>query len=257
MQGASPLASPATCTRAALARRALAVPAGGAQGDGCLLTLLPMSPAGACPVGRLLTLLSRQPQGACLLCRPPTPPLACFLSPSPCPFPPGKGEILVHFAGGSAPGTPVLNRLRHLQLLPSMSPVGVCLRNLQLGAKPTEPPFYWQCRQPRRGGTGGDGTIRRKRRRRLRWSSPGAGRAVPPGKAIPRRQKEISKNPIDKVGIMCYNGGAKRKTQGKAPADAPTTPTRRAERDTAQRNNGMENAKTSGTCMPITPPPQP
>ena len=42
---------------------------------------------------------------------------------------------------------------------------------------------------------------------------------------------------------MCYNGGAKRKTQGKAPADAPTTPTRRAERDTAQRNNGMENAK--------------
>ena len=39
-----------------------------------------------------------------------------------------------------------------------------------------------QCRQPRRGGTGGDGTIRRKRRRRLRWSSPpGQGEQVPQG----------------------------------------------------------------------------
>ena len=41
---------------------------------------------------------------------------------------------------------------------------------------------YEQCRQPRREGTGGDGTIRRKRRRRLRWSSPpGLGEPVPPG----------------------------------------------------------------------------
>ena len=41
---------------------------------------------------------------------------------------------------------------------------------------------YEQCRQPRRGGTGGDGTIRRKRRRRLRWSSPpGQGEPVPLG----------------------------------------------------------------------------
>ena len=43
-----------------------------------------------------------------------------------------------------------------------------------------------QCRQPRRGGTGGDGTIRRKRRRRLRWSSPpGQGEPVPQGFSHP------------------------------------------------------------------------
>ena len=42
----------------------------------------------------------------------------------------------------------------------------VRLRNRQLGAKAIEPPFYWQCRQPRRGGTGGEEL------RRLRWSSP-------------------------------------------------------------------------------------
>ena len=42
-----------------------------------------------------------------------------------------------------------------------------------------------QCRQPRRGGPGGDGTIRRKRRRRLRWSSPpGQGEQVPPGACL-------------------------------------------------------------------------
>ena len=41
------------------------------------------------------------------------------------PYPPaplprrGRGEkFLVYFAGGSAPGTPALNRLRHLQILP-------------------------------------------------------------------------------------------------------------------------------------------
>ena len=35
------------------------------------------------------------------------------------PSPAGKGgKFLVCFAGGSAPGTPALNRLRHLQILP-------------------------------------------------------------------------------------------------------------------------------------------
>ena len=121
---------------------------GGAQGDGCLLTLPPCPRRGACPVGRLLTLPSRQPQGG-LPSLPPANPAFSLLSfphpPAPLPLR-GRGRFLVHFAGGSAPGTPVLNRLRHLQLLPPMSPAGVCLRNLQLGAKPTEPPFYWQCR---------------------------------------------------------------------------------------------------------------
>ncbi len=45
---------------------------------------------------------------------------------------------------------------------------------------------YKQCQQPRRGGTGGDGTIRRKRRRRLRWSSPpGQVEQVPRGFSSP------------------------------------------------------------------------
>ena len=33
------------------------------------------------------------------------------------PFPAGRGEPKVYFAGGFAPGTPALNRLRHLQTL--------------------------------------------------------------------------------------------------------------------------------------------
>ena len=46
-------------------------------------------------------------RGACLSPRPPTPPLALFLPPSPRPLPPrGRGCPKVYFAGGFAPGTP-------------------------------------------------------------------------------------------------------------------------------------------------------
>ena len=107
--------------------------------------------------------------------------LFCPLSPRP-PSRREGGRFLVYFAGGFAPGTPAFNRLRHVQFLPCRCPAGVCPRRRQFGAKPIESPFHGQCRQPRRGGTGGDGTIRRKRRRRLRWSSPpGQGEQVPPG----------------------------------------------------------------------------
>ena len=133
----------------------------------CLLA--DVRPAPAVPCG-----------AACLPCRPPALPLTCFVAPiPPAPFPAGRGSPKVYFAGGSAPGTPALNRLRHLQNLPSGCPAHGSLR---FGAKPKEPPFHGLCRQPRRGGTGGDGTIRRKRRRRLRWSSPpGAGRTSAAG----------------------------------------------------------------------------
>ena len=126
----------------------------------------------------------RARRGACLVCCLPTVPLACFPAPiPPAPFPAGRGSPKVYFAGGFAPGTPALNRLRHLQNLPSGCPAHGSLR---FGAKPKEPPFHGQCRQPRRGGTGGDGTIRRKRRRRLRWSSPpGQGEQVPLGFSPP------------------------------------------------------------------------
>ena len=52
--------------------------------------------------------------------RLPALPLALF----PAPYPPaplplrGRGRLKVYFAGGFAPGTPALNRLRHLQLPP-------------------------------------------------------------------------------------------------------------------------------------------
>ncbi len=109
--------------------------------------------------------------GTCLLCCLPTLPLVFDFAPyPPSPLPRrGRGRLKVYFAGGFAPGTPALNRLRHLQTLPYRHPAKGSLR---LGAKTVEMLSFGQCRQPRRGGTGGDGTIRRKRRRRLRWSSP-------------------------------------------------------------------------------------
>ena len=101
----------------------LAVPGGGLGGFGRLLTLPPLYPA-----------------GACLLCRLPTPPSACF--PAPYPPPPlprrGRGNPKVYFAGGFAPGTPALNRLRHLQSLPLLYPAGAC----PVGCRLTLPPLY-------------------------------------------------------------------------------------------------------------------
>ncbi len=91
--------------------------------------------------------------------------LLCPLSPQ-SPSPAGRGRLKVYFAGGSAPGTPGVE--------PAVT------------AKPTEFLYLEQCRQPRRGGTGGDGTIRRTRRRRLRWSSPpGQVEQMPHGERSP------------------------------------------------------------------------
>ena len=86
----------------------------------------------------------------------------CPLSPRP-PSPAGKGEIFSFLMQGASPlASPGLN--------------------LRFAAKPTEFLYLERCRKPRRGGTGGDGTIRRKRRRRLRWSSPpGQVEQVPRG----------------------------------------------------------------------------
>ena len=81
---------------------------------------------GACPADCLLTPPLWCPQGglggfSCL----PTLPLVCFVAPiPPTPFPAGRGRFLVYFAGGFAPGTPALDRLRHLQNLPSRCPAG-------------------------------------------------------------------------------------------------------------------------------------
>ena len=133
---------------------------------------LPFSGAGGAPVsGGIAPALQAPCGGACLVCCLLTLPLVFDFAPyPPSPLPRrGRGRLKVYFAGGFAPGTPALNRLRHLQTLPYRHPAKGSLR---LGAKTVEMLSFGQCRQPRRGGTGGDGTIRRKRRRRLRWSSP-------------------------------------------------------------------------------------
>ena len=110
----------------------------------------------------------------------PLPPAFTFFSapypPSPLPLR-GRGRFLVYFAGGFAPGTPALDRSRHLQSLPSGHPAqGAC----GCPQKRQEAVPYEQCRQPRRGGTGGEEL------RRLRWSSPpGQGKQVPPGFSTP------------------------------------------------------------------------
>ena len=136
--------------------------------------------------------------------------------------------------GASPLASPALDRLRHLQNLPSRCPAGgglprrhwldlpirhstgVCLRHRQFGAKPIETPFFGQCRQPRRGGTGGDGTIRRKRRRRLRWSSPpGQVEPVPAGASQPQTPG---------AGIASAAGGYRPRHPGIRPFAARTAP---------------------------------
>ena len=123
--------------------------------------------------------------------------LSCPLSPQP-PSPAGKGVPQSLFRRGLRPRHPCIKPLAALTEPAKQVPeVGLCLlrggvaaafrypakvrlRRRQFGAKPIEQPFYWQCRQPRRGGTGGEEL------RRLRWSSPpGQGQQVPRGFSPP------------------------------------------------------------------------
>ena len=85
----------------------------------------------ACPAGRRLAL-----------------PLALFLSPiPPSPLPlRGRGSPKVYFAGGFAPGTPALNRLRHLQTLPYRNPAGG-LPGRSPGRRALAVPSGWFARQ--------------------------------------------------------------------------------------------------------------
>ena len=133
-------------------------------------------PAGGLPGWLPADLAVPEPQGwlAFFVARLPCLWFA-FMPPSPRPpFPSGEGgRLKVYFAGGFAPGTPALNRLRHLQSLPYRFQAQGSLR---FGVKPTERLSLEQCRQPRRGGTGGEEL------RRLRWSSPpGQGEPMPVG----------------------------------------------------------------------------
>ena len=119
----------------------------------------------------------RHPAGGLPSLSPAAPAFSLFsfpLSPRP-PSPAGKGEFFCFFMQGASPlASPAFNRLRHLQSLPSRYSAQREVHGL---------PPEWQemlsleqCRQPRRGGTGGEEL------RRLRWSSPpGQSEPVPPG----------------------------------------------------------------------------
>ena len=152
MQGASPLASPGLNPRG--------------TGSPCRCGKLN---GGACPGVAGSAGVSGTRRGACRFWSPANPAfrfLFCPLSPRP-PFPGGEGgDFLFSYARGCAPCIPGAEPGRHWSRGRTTHPAGVCLRNRQLAAKPIEQPFYWQCRQPRRGGTGGEEL------RRLRWSSP-------------------------------------------------------------------------------------
>ena len=82
------------------------------------------SPAVVCPAGRRVDEHWRYPAGG-LPGRSAARPALSFIC---CPHPPfplrGRGSLKVYFAGGSAPGTPALNRLRHMQTLPYRCPAG-------------------------------------------------------------------------------------------------------------------------------------
>ena len=125
---------------------------GGRRGFGCLLTLPLWYPAGSAG-GQSPAYLAF----SLLLCPHP---------PAPLPLR-GRGGLKVILCKGLRP----------------LHPRG-CTHGSPRKRQEAVP--YEQCRQPRRGGTGGDGTIRRKRRRRLRWSSPpGQGEPVPQGFSHP------------------------------------------------------------------------
>ena len=110
---------------------------------GCRLTLPPLSPAGGVP-----SLSPAAPAFSLLCCPHP-----------PAPLPGGKGGIFCFLMQGASPlASPGLNQRRHLHDQRFLFVYG------------------GQCRQPRRGGTGGEEL------RRLRWSSPpGQGEPMPAG----------------------------------------------------------------------------
>ena len=125
----------------------------------------------------LQNLPSRYPAGGVPALSPPCPALACF----PAPYPPdplprrGRGRPKVYFAGGYRPRHPCTKPLAALTEPAKQVPGrGLYLLQGRVEVAFRYPAGVWrlgrgtgeQCRQPRRGGTGGEEL------RRLRWSSP-------------------------------------------------------------------------------------
>ena len=143
--------------------------------------LRPLHPRGLNPGGTGKWGRTTRPAGACLVCCLPTVPLACFPAPiPPAPLPGGKGESQSLFRRGLRPRHPCPEPLAAF-IVPAKQ-VPNAEGSLRFGAKPIEPPFFEQCRQPRREGDRG------------RWNypsqataafemvlSPGAGRTSAAG----------------------------------------------------------------------------
>ena len=139
MQGASPLASPALDRLRHLQS-------------------LPLW----CPAGGLAFFVA---------CCPPA--FTFFFAPyPPTPLPRwGRGRLFSLFRRGLRPRHPCIKPFAALTELAAVVPAGVSLRSRQFDAKPIEPPFSGQSRQPRRGGDRGRGTSAFEM-----VLSPGAGR---------------------------------------------------------------------------------
>ena len=143
MQGASPLASP-----------------GAEPGRHGGRWRFP-HPGGVCPLRRRLNLPPQRPRGVWWFWLPADSAFSLLsCPPSPDPLPQwGRGCPKVYFAGGFAPGTPALNRLRHVQTLPSRHPAGWRFFTARIPAAPAganalfnaqKPVFrkHSQCRAP-------------------------------------------------------------------------------------------------------------
>ena len=139
---------------------------------------------GACPQRCRFGWRWRHPAGGLPALSPAYPAFSFVFAPiPPAPFPAVWGGILLNFAGGSAPGTPGIKPLAALTEPAKQVPGAT--ESLRFNAKPTERFPYEQCRQPRRGGTGGEEL------RRLRWSSPpGQVEPVPSGHQDPPHPKK-------------------------------------------------------------------
>ena len=95
-------------------------------------------------------------------------------------------RVLRDFSGGKAPGTPGAEPARHWLALPIRHPAGGVPSESPTRRKTDRTAFLLAVPAAKERGDRGRGTIRRKRRRRLRWSSPpGQGKQVPRGFSSP------------------------------------------------------------------------
>ena len=127
--------------------------------------LRPLHPRGWMERGTGSTCVSATRRGLAFFAASLPRPQFAFLplSPQP-PSPAGKGETISLFRRGLCPRHPGVKPFTAL-IDPAIQP-SLRRGSLRFDVKPTERLSLEQCRQPRRGGTGGEEL------RRLRWSSP-------------------------------------------------------------------------------------